>query len=57
MSHIPISQQELYYAELRLGRLMKQYTESAWYMKGFIHSSIGIALVEKMEKLDKLINS
>ena len=48
--------QELYYAELRLKRMTDSYLDACYVLKDFKHSSVGIALSEKMRNLQKEID-
>ena len=51
------TQQDLYYAELRLERITNEYLNACHRVKGFQHSSIGIAMEDKMNKLQKFIST
>lgn len=51
------SQQEAYYRELRLDRLVKMYLHGMHSLKHFEHSSVGIALAEKMYALSPAHNA
>ncbi len=47
------TQQEAYYRELRLERVIKQYLQGMHSSKGFQYSSIGLELAKKMDLLSK----
>jgi len=44
-------QETKYWAELRWDRLMRKYLEACYAIKDFQYSSVGIAMVEKMNNL------
>jgi len=45
------TQQDAFYRELRLERVIKKYLQGMHRFKGFQYSSIGIALAKKMHSL------
>jgi len=49
-----MTQQDIYYAELRLDKLIQEYLNACHRFKGFQHSSVGLALAKKMNDLQKL---
>ena len=56
MNHTKETQQDVYYAELRLKRLTHDYLNACHTLKHFEHGSVGIAMAGKMKRLSQFIS-
>ena len=52
----PPSEEFLYWRELRVERLTKKYLNAMHSFKDFEHTSMGISLMEKINKLKEPLN-